>query len=290
MTPSSHPLSPATHDGFYRHQSHLLFSDSLKDLTNLRSQLYSAAEYFELSYTNEECKQIVADTLKDYAIKALVNTIDHLGSASYKVDHLLNENFDEIAEADLQVSCIEQSLATFHEGIDLAGFSQQSLVIATPKYHKRYILPIGELMPQSGSHAVAHVPESHTDEDQVQSQTFQDVIRSTIMERTSSFRRGRLRSSSPSPQPARCATLRETFAHSRCSVSTRPTLPGSPPGMAQMFPSEIRKSASLHLNHGGVEQIELVKNPSKTKGFLMSLLRKHKVKKDDMLYTYLDEY
>lgn len=50
----------------------------------------------------------VADTLKDYAIKALVNTVDHLGSASYKVDHLLNENIDEIAEADLQVSCIEQ--------------------------------------------------------------------------------------------------------------------------------------------------------------------------------------
>lgn len=46
----------------------------------------------------------------------------------------------------------------------------------------------------------------------------------------------------------------------------------------------------MHLNQGGVGQTELVKNPSKTKGFLMSLLRKHKVKKDDMLYTYLDEY
>ncbi|KMZ62312.1 Protein ABIL2 [Zostera marina] len=264
----------------------------VKNLTNLRSQLYSAADYFEFTYTNEECKQIVADTLKDYAIKALVNTVDHLGSASFKVDRLLNDNTDEVVEADLRVSCIEQRLATFQECIDLAGFSQQSLVIATPKYHKRYVLPIGESMPESGGHAVAHVPESHIDGDELRSQTFQDAIRSTIVERTSSFRRGRSRSMSSSPQSARCPTLPETFARSG-SISNRPTLPEFPPGIAQRFPAEIRKSTSVHLNRGGGgdgEGKELVKNSSKTKGFLMSLLKKHKVKKDEMLYTYLDEY
>lgn len=32
----------------------------LQDLKNLRSQLYSAAEYFELSYTNDDQKQLYA--------------------------------------------------------------------------------------------------------------------------------------------------------------------------------------------------------------------------------------
>ncbi|KAF8369562.1 hypothetical protein HHK36_032417 [Tetracentron sinense] len=72
-------------------QQSLLFSDSLKDLKNLRTQLYSAAEYFELSYTNDDQKQIVVDTLKEYAIKALVNTVDHLGSLTYKVKASLDE-------------------------------------------------------------------------------------------------------------------------------------------------------------------------------------------------------
>jgi len=30
----------------------------IQDLKNLRTQLYSAAEYFELSYTNDEQKQM----------------------------------------------------------------------------------------------------------------------------------------------------------------------------------------------------------------------------------------
>uniref|UniRef100_A0A1D1XKM1 Protein ABIL3 n=1 Tax=Anthurium amnicola TaxID=1678845 RepID=A0A1D1XKM1_9ARAE len=122
-------------------QEILLFSDSLKDLRNLRSQLYSAAEYFELSYTNDDRKQIVVDTLKDYTIKAVVNAVDHLGSVSYKVNGLLDEKVNEVSGTDVRVSCIEQRLRTCQEFIDHEGFSQQSLVISTPKYHKRYILP-----------------------------------------------------------------------------------------------------------------------------------------------------
>jgi len=111
-------------------------------LKNLRAQLYSAAEYFELSYTNDDQKQMwvallelvhiyddaaislvsslycwflflfyvgrVVETLKDYAIKALVNTVDHLGSVTYKVNDLLDEKVVEVSVAELRVSCIEQ--------------------------------------------------------------------------------------------------------------------------------------------------------------------------------------
>lgn len=50
----------------------------------------------------------VVDTLKDYAIKALVNTVDHLGTVTYKVNDLLGENIDEVSGTELRVSCLEQ--------------------------------------------------------------------------------------------------------------------------------------------------------------------------------------
>lgn len=48
------------------------------------------------------------ETLKDYAIKALVNTVDHLGSATYKVNDLVNEKAGEVSATEFRVSCIEQ--------------------------------------------------------------------------------------------------------------------------------------------------------------------------------------
>lgn len=50
------------------------------------------------------------ETLKEYAIKALVNTVDHLGSVTYKVNDLLDEKVDEVSGTELRVSCIEQVL------------------------------------------------------------------------------------------------------------------------------------------------------------------------------------
>ncbi|CAH9070670.1 unnamed protein product, partial [Cuscuta epithymum] len=119
----------------------MLLTDSLEDLANLRKQLYSAAEYFELSYINHEQKQAVANTLKDYAIKALLNTVDHLGSVTYKANDLLDEKVVEVSGTELRISCVEQRLRTCQEYIDREGISQQSLTIKTPKHCKRYLLP-----------------------------------------------------------------------------------------------------------------------------------------------------
>lgn len=48
------------------------------------------------------------ETLKDYAIKALVNTVDHLGSVTYKVNDFVDEKVDQVAGTELRVACIEQ--------------------------------------------------------------------------------------------------------------------------------------------------------------------------------------
>lgn len=50
----------------------------------------------------------VEETLKDYAIKALVNTVDHLGSVAYKVNNFLDEKMGGICGMQLRLSCLEQ--------------------------------------------------------------------------------------------------------------------------------------------------------------------------------------
>ncbi|KAF7149360.1 hypothetical protein RHSIM_Rhsim03G0209700 [Rhododendron simsii] len=187
------PREPANYDEVSMQQS-LLFSDSLKDLKNLRSQLYSAAEYFELSYTNDDQKHIVVDTLKEYAIKALVNTVDHLGSVTYKVNDLLDEKVDEVSGTELRVSCIEQRSEQFHR-IDFLFYALDlSLALDLP--------------------------------------------------------------------------------------------------LVAQFPSEPRKSASMRIRpeKGKENSKEIELFPSKSKRLLKALLSRRKSKKDEMLYTYLDEY
>ncbi|XP_044952374.1 putative protein ABIL2 isoform X9 [Hordeum vulgare subsp. vulgare] len=126
-----------------RMEEAFIFSETIKDLKALRPQLYSAAEYFELAYVQEAGKQAVMSNLKEYAVKALVNTVDHLGSISFKVSSLVDQRFDEVAQANLRVSCIQQRTQAVQACVNREGLVQQSLVIPAPKYHKRYILPAG---------------------------------------------------------------------------------------------------------------------------------------------------
>ncbi|KAI3812825.1 hypothetical protein L1987_17537 [Smallanthus sonchifolius] len=124
-------------------QRSLIFADSLQDLRNVRSQLYSAAEFFEDSYHKTDHDPLLLESLKDYVSKALISTIDHLGSVTSKVDSFLDENIDEAFETNLRVLCIKQRLQTCQTFSGHEGLSQQSLVIQIPKYHKQYMLPDG---------------------------------------------------------------------------------------------------------------------------------------------------
>uniref|UniRef100_A0A7N0TEV0 Uncharacterized protein n=1 Tax=Kalanchoe fedtschenkoi TaxID=63787 RepID=A0A7N0TEV0_KALFE len=186
------------YDEIFMHQS-LIFSDSLKDLKNLRTQLYSAAEYFEDSYTNGGQKQLVIDTLKDYAVKALVNTVDHLGSVTTKVNELVDSKVEEVSESEIMVSVIEQRLRTCQNYSDRQGVSQQSLVIETPKYHKRYILPAGQTM-YGANHTISSPRERTLAAKGVHLQS-QNAIRATITGSSVSMTRKPAASSGPSDVP-----------------------------------------------------------------------------------------
>lgn len=313
------PREPANFDEVSMHQS-MLFSDSLKDLKNLRKQLYSAAEYFELSYSNDEQKDIVVDTLKEYAIKALVNTVDHLGSVTYKVSDLLDEKVDEVSGTELRISCIEQRLKTCQDYIDNEGLSQQSLVIHTPKYHKRYILPVGETA--DGANLTKLKYQGCSLDDQDDWNQFRNAVRATIRE-TPPPTAGKGFSPSPSPRllqqygkfsfsgttpkkeldkrtvsPHRFPLLRTSSLASRPTTpkSSRPTTPNKSrpttpnPSNGRLYAAEPRKSASMRLHVDSINTKDPEQHPSKSKRLLKSLLSRRKSKKDETLYTYIDEY
>ncbi|KAK9724830.1 hypothetical protein RND81_05G101600 [Saponaria officinalis] len=305
-------------------QESLLFADSLKDLKNLRTQLYSAAEYFESSYINDDQKQLVIDTLKEYAIKALVNTVDHLGSVTYKVNDLLDEKIEEVCGTKTRISCIEQRLRACQEYIDREGVAQQSSITDTPKYHKRYVLPAGETMNRSNLTNLKYKGCSVDEDDWLQ---FRTAIRATIRGTPSSIRETpptvketppfarRGRSISPSPRtsrlpgsfsfigsagstpkkdkrslsPHRFPLLRSgSFASRPTTPKSRPTTP-NPALEKQQYLSDSWKSVSMRFDNDKKPK-DLDRHPSKSKRLLKALLSRRKSKKDETLFTYLDEY
>ncbi|KAF8380132.1 hypothetical protein HHK36_027614 [Tetracentron sinense] len=117
------------------------FVKALQELKNLRPQLYSAAEYCEKSYLLSEQKQMVLDNLKDYAVRALVNAVDHLGTVAYKLTDLFEQQTLDVSTMELKILCLNQQLLTGQKYMDEEGLRQQQLLAFIPRHHKHYILP-----------------------------------------------------------------------------------------------------------------------------------------------------
>ncbi|KAJ3694505.1 hypothetical protein LUZ60_009985 [Juncus effusus] len=278
-------------------QEGLLFSDSLKDLKNLRTQLYSAADYFELFYKNNSRKPAMINGLKDYTVEALVSTVDHLGFVSYKVNNLLIEKVDEVSEAEFRVSTVEQRVRTCQEIIDQEGMSQQSLVIKAPKFHKHYTLP-GEDLLDSGLQPI----KTHQKRNERPSQFNMTAIsppmrkppplRKMHSQSSNSNNSPRSRSPSRSPQTPN-SPLKEKRSLSplptsrllsrAASLATRSNSRNSSPSRHSM---ESERPTNLNFERNYQKETE-----KKSKGLLKSLLTRRRSKKaDESLYSYLDEY
>ncbi|KAL8172513.1 hypothetical protein V2J09_024317 [Rumex salicifolius] len=117
------------------------FINALQELKNLRPQLYSAAEYCEKSYLHSEQKQMVLDNLKEYAMRALVNAVDHLGTVAYKLNDLLEQQTVAVNTMDLKLTSLNQKILTCRTYMDKEGMRQQKLMAVVPRHHKRYVLP-----------------------------------------------------------------------------------------------------------------------------------------------------
>ncbi|CAO2165181.1 unnamed protein product [Urochloa humidicola] len=295
-------------------QETLIFSDTIKDLKTLRLQLYSAAEYFELAYMQGEGKQAVMSNLKEYAVKALVNTVDHLGSISFKVSSLIDQRFDEVADANLRVSCIQQRTQVSKACMDREGLSQQSLVITAPKYHKRYILPAGN---QSMPNAVPNFKEMNkvTNRTAQMHQVF-SAAQPKAKEKQPSFSKlrsiarapsQRARSASPAqrshsvpPSETAIPTNRDRRSDSPVPSATPLTRSGSFSKKASLLKtSSVRVQTTsqpkkLALLRSQADRSSDTKDgehtPKKGRKFLKSILSRRKSRKDEPQPSYFDDY
>ncbi|KAJ9148103.1 hypothetical protein P3X46_030196 [Hevea brasiliensis] len=297
---SSHPgpqQEASNHDEFFMQQS-LLFSDTIKDLKILREQLYSAAEYFEKSYSEEDQKQVVVETLKDYAIKALVNTIDHLGSVAYKVNSYSEEKISQFSALELRFSCLEQRLQTCQEYINHGGLSQQVLMVETPNYQKRYIFPVEE---SADTKLKFHKRSFSADYSSYQ---FKSAVQATIRGTSPSIFRGG-HSTLQSPQ---FSSRQGIFTFTNTSINKKPDKrAGSPQRFPLRRPGSLLPKRALSLNNStvirqylpqpwrsvslstyperdGVNEIE--QYSSKNKRLIKALLNMRKSRKDHTLQIY----
>ncbi|XVF80158.1 hypothetical protein PTKIN_Ptkin15bG0048100 [Pterospermum kingtungense] len=84
---------------------------------------------------------MVLDNLKDYAVRALVNAVDHLGTVAYKLTDLLEQQTSEVSTMELKASCLNQQLLMCQTYTNKEGLRQQQLLAFIPRHHKHYILP-----------------------------------------------------------------------------------------------------------------------------------------------------
>jgi hypothetical protein len=50
----------------------------------------------------------VLDNLKDYAVRALVNAVDHLGTVAYKLTDIFDQQSSDVGALDYKVSSLNQ--------------------------------------------------------------------------------------------------------------------------------------------------------------------------------------
>lgn len=296
--PTNVPQETSNSDEYFLQHS-LVFAESLKDLKNLRVQLYSAAEYFESSYKKHDYKQLVVETLKDYASKALISTVDHLGSVAYKVDSFLDKKVNEMSATRLQFSRLEQRLRTCRGYTDSSGLLQQSLVIKTPRHYKHYTVPVSDskFIREFDSLGNVFFLNPHEDkhlskQDDCRLDKFEGAVakpRPTLM------RRGHSEPSSTelSPRPLSFSFVKATSNKEggkrtaspfrlplkrSGSAANRPTSPNSS-ATKERCPSEPRRAYSMSTNPDRSKGKEVELYSRKSKHLFKALLSIHRPRK-----------
>lgn len=279
---SSAPQEASHNDELFMKQR-VLFSENLNELKNLRKQLYSAAEYFEISYSKEDQKQFVVETLKDYVIKAVINTVDHLGAMAYKVNGFLDEKVYQVSETEVRLSCLEQRLRTCEDYSNKGGLFQHSLAIESPKHHKRYILPGRATIHTAGQSALIY-HSAQEDSSDINTATTRETSPTVVSEGYSTLHSPQ--SSPGSFQFTRSASRQEKravsphpFPFARCgSVVQRSSTLNSSSSVKLRYPSEprTRRSASLSLHNERDRTKDNEVDSSKNKRFYKALLSMRK--------------
>lgn len=284
------PLKASNYDEIFMQHS-LQFAESLKELKILKKQLYSAAEYFESSYGKDDRQILVMESSKDYVAKALVSTVDHLGSVADKLNKFLDEKANEFSATNVRFSRLEQKLHAFQGFVDLRGTSQHSLIVEAPKHHKQYIVPeYGKsklvygnciLSPQYDMHQIKQDNPFSRGFQAARMQPQQPLSRKGLSmvpfpqnPVNFSFTRGMSKK-----ERGKCSVSPLGFPLMRSgSVANRSVSP-SPFDTKQRSPSEPRRAMSVHRNREGGQIVESY--TKRSNNFFKALLNAHRSRKEN---------
>ncbi|RRT68964.1 hypothetical protein B296_00030869 [Ensete ventricosum] len=56
----------------------------------------------------EDCGNLVLDNVKNYAGRALVNAVDHLGTVAYRLADLFEQQMLDVSTMEMKISCLNQ--------------------------------------------------------------------------------------------------------------------------------------------------------------------------------------
>ncbi|KAJ8471498.1 hypothetical protein OPV22_025841 [Ensete ventricosum] len=251
----------------------LVGSHRLMGLRNMRSQLYSAAKYFELFYINDDRKEMVMRSLKDYAVKAIANAMDHLGSVSYKVDNLLNYEVDEVDVANFEVSCIEQRLRTCQTRIDHEGQSTaDSGKLSMLKWQGFY-------PPKENSKLNQHQTASSATKHWQSPINYAVLHFKNVHSQTPSISEQYL-----SPSQMMQSIEKISYNGARSAATSRPNIPNS----SKKYIMETQNSLPICLHAETDNHSETERNPTRKRRFLNALNNRSWT--DESLYSFLNEY
>ncbi|KAL4383376.1 hypothetical protein GQ457_15G011140 [Hibiscus cannabinus] len=284
MSSATYVPQESSHSDELLMQQSLHFSNTLKDLKSLRKQLYSAAEYFEITYNKETQKDVVEDTLKDYAIKALVNTVDHLGAVAYKVNNFLDGKMGEFSEMDLRLSCLEQRLRTCQEFANLVEPILNDVAETRLKSHPTRMcatLGLNQFKNIGIQEIAAATPSESVWDEFYELRSPQPLPRKSPKLFTSISMNQRQENRSTSPR---------RFPLPRSgSLMQRPSAP-SQSNSKKRWPSEPRRTVSLTNSTAERAKVkEMEQYSSKSKRLFKAMLSLRKSKKDVPVYKFLDE-
>nr|GMD61936.1 protein ABIL1-like isoform X2 [Ipomoea batatas] len=130
------------------------FKNSVKELVDWTVGIMAAAVFalvrafiLLIIFAQEITVPLVIDNLKDYAVRAFVNAVDHLGTVSYKLTDILEQQSLDVSMMELKVSCLDQRVLTCQTYTDHEGLRQQQLLATIPRLHKHYTLPAPGICP-----------------------------------------------------------------------------------------------------------------------------------------------
>ncbi|RWW21738.1 hypothetical protein BHE74_00022393 [Ensete ventricosum] len=122
------------------HNALLVLNLCSKELKDLRSQLYHAADYCETAFSKAEQKKMILEGTKSYICEAIVAVVDHLGNVSSKLEQSLLAN-TAVGQTEQRIDCLKQRLLTCQQYAVSLELSSMQLSLKFPRHHEHYVSP-----------------------------------------------------------------------------------------------------------------------------------------------------